>query len=227
MRERILIIEDDEDISEILKFSLKKEGYEVRANPQGLDTEKEIIDFKPQLILLDVMLNDTDGFSICRNISSYKIPIIFLTARDEIIDKILGLEMGAEDYITKPFDIREVIARIRVVLRRNNSVQDLGTLNSKEVELLTFKEIEINEDLREVKKDEEVVKLKPKEYDLLLHLIKNKNRVFTRDELLDSIWGYDFLGDSRTVDIHITRLRKLIGSSYIKTVFGVGYVFKE
>ena len=227
MRERILIIEDDEDISEILKFSLKKEGYEVRANPQGLDTEKEIIDFKPQLILLDVMLNDTDGFSICRNIRSYNIPIIFLTARDEIIDKILGLEMGAEDYITKPFDIREVIARIRVALRRNNFVQDLSTLNNKEVELLTFKEIEVNEDLREVKKDEEVVKLKPKEYDLLLHLIKNKNRVFTREELLDSIWGYDFLGDSRTVDIHITRLRKLIGSSYIKTVFGVGYVFKE
>lgn len=227
MRERILIIEDDEDISEILKFSLKKEGYEVKANPRGLDTEKEIIDFKPELILLDVMLNDTDGFSICRNIRSYNIPIIFLTARDEIIDKILGLEMGAEDYITKPFDIREVIARIRVVLRRNNSVQDLNGLKNKEVELLTFKEIEVNEALREVKKDEIIIKLKPKEYDLLLHLIKNNNRVFTREELLDSIWGYDFLGDSRTVDIHVTRLRKLIGSSYIKTVFGVGYVFKE
>lgn len=227
MRERILIIEDDEDISEILKFSLKKEGYEVKANPKGLDTEKEIIDFKPELILLDVMLNDTDGFSICRNIRSYNIPIIFLTARDEIIDKILGLEMGAEDYITKPFDIREVIARIRVVLRRNNSLEDLNSLKNKEVELLTFKEIEVNEALREVKKENDIIKLKPKEYDLLLHLIKNKNRIFTREELLDSIWGYDFLGDSRTVDIHITRLRKLIGSSYIKTVFGVGYVFKE
>lgn len=221
MRERILIIEDDEDISEILKFSLKKEGYEVKSNPRGLETEKEIIDFKPELILLDVMLNDTDGFSICRNIRSYNIPIIFLTARDEIIDKILGLEMGAEDYITKPFDIREVIARVRVVLRRRE------VMEVKSIEKILFKEIEINEDLREVVKNKEIIKLKPKEYDLLLHLIKNKNRIFTRDELLNSLWGYDFLGDSRTVDIHVTRLRKLIGSSYIKTVFGVGYVFKE
>lgn len=121
MRENILIIEDDEDISEILRFSLMKEGYKVQVNPNGLETENEIINFKPDLILLDIMLNDTDGFSVCRKITSYKIPIIMLTARNDIMDKIVGLEIGADDYITKPFDIREVVARIRVAIRRRDN----------------------------------------------------------------------------------------------------------
>lgn len=226
MRENILIIEDDEDISEILSFSLKQEGYSVKVNPNGLEAEEEINTFKPDLILLDIMLNDIDGFSVCRKIAKYKIPIIMLTARGEIMDKILGLELGADDYITKPFDIREVIARIRVSLRRRSELIEL--LEESDSGEITYGRLKVNEDSRIVLLNNEEVKLKPKEFDLLLFLLKNKNIVLSRDKLLDLVWGYDFSGDTRTVDVHITRLRqKFKNEVNIETVFGIGYMLKE
>lgn len=226
MKEKILIIEDDKDICDILSFALKQEGYDVKVNPNGLEAEFEINSFKPQLILLDIMLNDTDGFSVCRKISIYKIPIIMLTARGDITDKILGLELGADDYITKPFDIREVITRIRVAIRRRKEImKEIAESNTNELALGILK---INEDSRCVYYKDEEIKLKPKEFDLLVFLFKNKNIVHSRDKLLNSVWGYDFVGDTRTVDVHVTRLRKKLKDDLnIETVFGVGYMLKE
>lgn len=226
MKENILIIEDDKDISDILNFTLKQEGYNVKINPNGLEAENEIKNFKPDLILLDIMLNDTDGFSVCRKIIKYKIPIIMLTARSEIMDKILGLELGADDYITKPFDIREVITRIKVAIRRRKEI--ISEIKETNNRYLQLRNIIINEDSRMVYCNEKEVKLKPKEFDLLSFLFKNNNIVHSRDKLLDLVWGYDFAGDTRTVDVHITRLRqKLSNEINIETVFGVGYILRE
>ena len=228
MRENILIIEDDEDISEILRFALTKEGYKVKVNPNGLQAEEEIKSFDPDLILLDIMLNDIDGFSVCRKISSYKIPIIMLTARVEIMDKILGLELGADDYITKPFDIREVVTRVRVALRRREEIKKYSNSGVNEIDEILIGDIKIKENSRTVYIEDEEIKLKPKEFDLLLFLSKNKNRVYSREQLLDRIWGYDFIGETRTIDVHITRLRKkLKGNINLETVFGVGYILKD
>lgn len=227
LKENILIIEDDEDISQILKFSLTKEGYTVKVNDNGLKVVDDIQNFRPDLILLDIMLGDIDGFSICKEISNYKIPIIMLTARIDITDKILGLELGADDYITKPFDIREVITRIRVALRRKKEVanQEKQVNTKKDIYIGN---INISEYSRIVKCNGEEIKLKPKEFDILLFLVKNKNRVYSRDELLNLVWGYDFIGDTRTIDVHITRLRQKIKKEVnIETIFGVGYMLKE
>ena len=224
MRKNILMIEDDEDISKILMFSLTKEGYTVKINNNGLRVEEDIQNFKPDLILLDIMLGDIDGFSVCKEISKYKIPIIMLTARVDIIDKILGLELGADDYITKPFDIREVITRIRVALRRQKEFAN--QCNDKKD--ISNGKISISEHSRIVECNGEEIKLKPKEFNLLLFLIKNKNRVYSRDDLLNLVWGYDFIGDTRTIDVHITKLRqKLKNEVNIETVFGVGYMLKD
>lgn len=224
MKENILIIEDDEDISHILKFSLTREGYQVKINDNGLRVENDIQTFKPDLILLDIMLGDIDGFSICKEITNYKIPIIILTARIDITDKILGLELGADDYITKPFDIREVITRIRVTLRRKKEIVNQDNVKDN----VYSGNISISEQSRIVECNGEEIRLKPKEFDLLLFLTKNKNRVYSRDDLLNLVWGYDFIGDTRTIDVHITRLRqKLKKEVNIETVFGVGYMLKE
>lgn len=224
MKENILIIEDDEDISRILKFSLTKEGYTVKINSSGQRVEEDIRCFSPNLILLDIMLGDIDGFSICKEISNYKIPIIMLTARGDITDKILGLELGADDYITKPFDIREVITRIRVALRRKKE-----TINEDNIKInISSGNISISEHSRVVECNGEEIKLKPKEFDLLLFLSKNKNRVYSRNDLLNLVWGYDFIGDTRTIDVHITRLRQKLNQEVnIETIFGVGYMLKE
>ncbi|MGG7057182.1 response regulator transcription factor [Clostridium nigeriense] len=225
MRENILIIEDDKDISEILRFALMKEGYKVKINPNGLEAEDEIKGFNPDLILLDIMLNDTDGFSVCRKISSYKIPIIMLTARVDVMDKILGLELGADDYITKPFDIREVITRIRVALRLREEIKRIS--QKTEYTDIIIDDVRINENCRSVYVFGEEVEMKPKEFDLLLFLSKNPNKVYSRNQLLDLVWGYDYLGDTRTIDVHITRLRQKVRKRLnIETVFGVGYMLK-
>lgn len=225
MRENILIIEDDRDISEILRFALMKEGYKVKVNPNGLEAEEEIKNFNPDLIILDIMLNDTDGFSVCRKISSYKIPIIMLTARIDIMDKILGLELGADDYITKTFDIREVITRIRVALRRREEIKE--SIKKIEEKDIIIDNIKISEECRIVTVLDKEIQLKPREFELLLFLSKNPNKVYSRNQLLDLVWGYDYLGDTRTVDVHITRLRQKVGKELnIETVFGVGYILK-
>lgn len=227
MNKTILIIEDEEDIRDILSHYLKKEGFnilEAEDGEKGIEiVKKEFVD----LILLDLMLPNMSGYDVCREISSiYKIPIIMLTARNDIVDKVLGLELGADDYITKPFDIREVIARIKVCLRRIESLNEMEYETSQDIINLK-NNIKIYVESREVFKEETMVKLKPKEFDLLLILAQNKKIVFSREKLLQKVWGYDFEGDSRTVDVHIQRLRKKLdeenGLSIIETVFGVGY----
>ncbi|MBV7273647.1 response regulator transcription factor [Clostridiaceae bacterium UIB06] len=224
MGKTILVIEDEEDIRDILSYYIKKEGFSVKEAENGkggIDIiKKEEID----LIILDLMLPDISGYDVCKEISKdYRIPIIMLTAKNDIVDKILGLELGADDYVTKPFDVREIIARIKVCLRR---IESLTEEKSEEVIQLS-NNIRIYEKRMEVFKGDELIKFKPKEYELLITLAKNTKIVLSRDKLLQKVWGYDFEGDSRTVDVHIQRIRKKLdsndGQSVIETVFGVGY----
>ncbi|OIJ21512.1 DNA-binding response regulator [Anaerobacillus alkalidiazotrophicus] len=223
---RIIVIEDEESISDIISYSLRKEGYFVQCAFSGKEAFPLIESVQPSLILLDVMLPDTSGFDICKTIVQDfpHIPVIMLTARNDIVDKILGLELGADDYITKPFDIRELLTRVKVSLRR---VQSLPETNHY---------IKINDLIkadptsRTVFKEDEEVKIKPKEYELLLLLAENKDRVFSREEILDYVWDIDYDGDLRTVDVHVQRLRKKLDidsyPSIIDTVFGIGYKMK-
>jgi DNA-binding response OmpR family regulator len=226
---KILIIEDDVSICDILSYKLKKEGYEVKCCIRGTEGLKEIETFKPEIVLLDIMLPDMTGFDVCKEITiNYKTPVIMLTARNDITDKILGLELGADDYITKPFDIREVAARIRVVLRRINCMAE--TQNDKNDIVELPEGISIDKLSRKIYRKGEELKLKPKEYNLLIMLEENKNRVLTREQLLDGVWGYDFDGSLRTVDVHIQRIRKKLYpdnmEGVIETIFGVGYMLR-
>ncbi len=219
---KLLLIEDDSSIRDILTYSLSREGFSISCVCNGKDGLKAIEKFSPDLILLDLMLPDMSGFDICKEVTrKYQLPIIMLTARTDIVDKVLGLELGADDYIPKPFDIRELVARIKVILRRVENVP------KKYNDLYINKSVRINTQARTVFRNELEVKLKPKEYDLLLLFSHNKNRVFTRDEILDKVWSMDFTGDLRTVDVHVQRLRKKLNSPssppIIETVFGLGY----
>lgn len=226
---KILIVEDDVSISDILAYSLKKEGYGIKCAFNGKEAFEYMENFMPNLIILDLMLPDISGFDICKVVSvKYKIPVLMLTARNNIEDKILGLEIGADDYITKPFDIREVKARVRVALRRvedmkNNFAKDF---NDKRY-IYVNPYVKIDTMSRIVYKNDIEVEMKPKEFDLLIAFCENKNMVFTRDQLLDMVWDIDYEGGLRTVDVHIQRLRKKLddnlGQSIIETVFGVGY----
>ena len=223
---KILVVEDDESISDILSYSLRKEGYFVQCAFTGEDAFSIIEKLQPDLLLLDVMLPDTNGFDICKRVvqESPHLPIIMLTARNDIIDKILGLELGADDYITKPFDIRELLTRVKVALRRVQSIP------ASEPFLKVNENIKLEPKSRTVYKENTEVKIKPKEYELLLLLTENKNRVFTREEILDYIWDINYEGDLRTVDVHVQRLRKKLDiechPSIIETVFGIGYKMK-
>lgn len=224
MSKTILVIEDEEDIRDILSYYIEKEGFNIKEAENGKSGINIIRKEKIDLIILDLMLPDISGYDVCKEISKdYKIPIIMLTAKNDIVDKILGLELGADDYVTKPFDVREIIARIKACLRRMDSL-----VEEKNDEIIQLSNnIRIYEKSIEVFKGDELVKLKPKEYELLLTLAKNTKIVLSRNKLLQKVWGYDFEGDSRTVDVHIQRLRKKLdssdGQSIIETVFGVGY----
>lgn len=224
MKKTILIIEDEEGIRNIIAHYVEKEGFDVKEAFDGKSGIDIISNERVDLIILDLMLPDLSGYDVCRQISgNYEIPIIMLTARNDIVDKILGLELGADDYITKPFDIREVMARVKVCLRRMDNLRENNVIDMINIS----DDIKINENSREVLKGEHIVRLKPKEYDLLLTFAKNRNIVMSRDKLLQKVWGYDFEGDSRTVDVHVQRLRKKLGDtegkSIIETIFGVGY----
>lgn len=226
-QKKILIIEDENYISDLLSYSLKKEGFNTKTASNG-ERGLDLIDvFKPDLLILDLMLPDISGFEICKKVSrEHAIPVVMITAKSDAFDKILGIELGADDYITKPFDIREVIVRIKAIFRRIS-------LTSKSKENRSFEEIKVCEDImiykekREVLKGDSRIELTNKEYDLLLFLAENKERVFSRSVLLDKVWGFEFVGDTRTVDIHVQRLRKKLdenkSTSIIETVFGVGY----
>ncbi|MFB0830680.1 winged helix-turn-helix domain-containing protein [Brevibacillus laterosporus] len=222
---KVLIIEDEQPIADLLSYGLTLEGFRTRTSASGATGMMEMEQFNPDLLLLDWMLPDQSGLDICKRVTeNYNIPILMITAKSDITDKVLGLEFGADDYITKPFDLREVIARIRTILRR----VDQANIRERDTEddVIRFKNIEIVVEERLVKKEGILVDLTPKEFDLLMTLFGHRGRIFTRSELLDLVWGYDFGGDTRTVDTHIQRLRKkLDAGDLIITVFGIGYKF--
>ncbi|MCI8497121.1 MAG: response regulator transcription factor [Clostridiales bacterium] len=222
---KILVADDDQNISELLRLYLEKEGFEVVQAYDGMKTLEAFNREQPDLILLDIMMPELDGWQVCRELRKKSdCPVIMLTAKGETFDKILGLELGADDYVVKPFEAKEVIARVKAVLRRTGKEK---TPDSKTVE---FDKLSINMTNYELKVDGQQVDAPPKEMELIYHLASNPNRVYTRDQLLDEVWGFDYYGDSRTVDVHIKRLReKLEGVSEqwtLKTVWGVGYKFE-
>ena len=224
MGNRILVVEDDNSIREMLTFALETEGFTVDNSKNGIEALNKNNEFKPDLVLLDLMLPDINGFEVCKKIQKERdIPVIMVTAKDDIVDKVLGLEIGADDYITKPFHIKEVIARVNKSLQRI----DKATKLEKESNLIEIgKETYIDEDGRVVIKKGIEISLRPKEYEVLHLLATNKGKVFSREQLLNKIWSYDYFGELRTVDVHIRRLRAKIEDNenkYIETVFGVGY----
>ena len=225
MSQKVLVVEDDSNIAELLRLYLQKDGFEVSHAADGGKAVEMAREIQPDLVLLDIMLPVMDGWQVCRELrKTMKMPIIMLTAKGETEDKVSGLEMGADDYIVKPFEVKELLARVHAVLRRTG---DDGKPKSKK---LTFDKLVINLDSYELIVDGKKIDTPPKEMELLFHLASSPNRVFTRNQLLDEVWGFDYFGDSRTVDVHIKRLReKLEGVSdkwCLKTVWGVGYKFE-
>ena len=226
MAEKILIVEDDVNIADLLRMYLDKEGFQVFIANDGGKGITEFERVKPDLVLLDIMLPVMDGWSVCREIrATSKTPIIMLTAKGETLDKVSGLEMGADDYIVKPFDVKEVVARIHAVMRRYS-----GQPEEKSKKKLVFDKLVIDMESFELIVDGKRVDIPPKEMELLYHLASSPNRVYTRNQLLDEVWGFDYFGDSRTVDVHIKRLREKLENVSdkwsLKTVWGVGYKFE-
>jgi DNA-binding response OmpR family regulator len=225
MSKKILVIEDDVNIAELLRLYLEKDGFSVSIaenGGKGIETTKTL---EPDLVLLDIMLPVLDGWQVCREIrKTSKVPIIMLTAKGETFDKVTGLEMGADDYIVKPFEVKELLARVHAVMRRTECE------DKADQKKLSFDKLIINIESYELIVDGKRVDTPPKEMELLFHLASSPNRVYTRNQLLDEVWGFDYFGDSRTVDVHIKRLReKLEGVSEkwsLKTVWGVGYKFE-
>ena len=222
----VLIVEDDKNIAELLQIYLQKEGYAVTIAADGGQGLTQFRSLKPDLVLLDVMMPVMDGWTVCKSIrAESQTPVIMLTAKSETDDKVTGLKAGADDYITKPFEMKEVLARIEAVLRRSG-----GLSSDNKVRRLVFDRLIIDMDAFELTVDGRKVDIPPKEMELLFYLASSPNRVYTRNQLLDEVWGFDYFGDSRTVDVHVKRLReKLEGISdqwTLKTVWGVGYKFE-
>lgn len=227
MPTRVLIIEDDPNIAELISLYLEKDGFDVTIASDGKSGVDTFFSIHPDIVLLDIMLPEMDGWEVCREIrKSDKTPIIMLTAKDETADKVTGLELGADDYISKPFDMKEVIARIHAVLRRYT----LSDTPEENADIKSFDNLSINMSAYEVLIKGKKVDMPPKELELLNYLASHPNRVFTRNQLLDDVWGFEYFGDSRTVDVHVKRLReKIDGASEqwsLKTVWGVGYKFE-
>ncbi|MBR0232119.1 MAG: response regulator transcription factor [Clostridia bacterium] len=223
---KILVIDDDLNICDLLHMYLVKEGYDVQTANDGIEGMNVFRAYAPDLVLLDIMLPKKDGWQICREIREQSsTPVIMITAKGETIDKVLGLELGADDYIVKPLDMKEVFARIKAVLRRYTRH------GPSENGIVRYDDLEISLDKYEMKVKDVVYDLPPKELELIYYLAANYNRVFTRDQLLDKVWGFDYLGDSRTVDVHIKRLREKLEPAQsktwaLKTIWGVGYKFE-
>ncbi len=221
---KILVVDDDPSICEVLRLYLEKDGYSVSIANDGETALKMFTEMPQDIMLIDIMLPKMDGNQLCREIRQISnVPIIMISAKEETFDKVLALELGADDYIIKPFDAKEVIARIKAVLRRTKSK------NFEEIKVIEYDNLSINLTNYELKVQGKPIPTPPKELELIYHLASNPNRVFTRDQLLDEVWGFDYYGDSRTVDVHVKRLReKLEGASTeweLKTVWGVGYKF--
>jgi len=232
---KILVVDDEKNILELITYNLKKEGYVVFTAVNGVEALKIAAEVKPDLILLDIMLPEKDGLEVCRvlrfNRDTANVPIIMLSAKDEEIDKVVGLEVGADDYVTKPFSPRELLARIKVNLRRTYQQEALPEPTKKDLKLV-FGDLMIRPEAYEVTLGEKRIELAPKEFEILNLLAANPGRVFTRDVLLEKIWGFDSVRETRTVDVHIRYLRQKIEPNptepkYIETIRGVGYKFKD
>jgi len=235
MPESILVVEDEPALRDTLSYNLKKDGFVVEAVGDGRSALESARRLKPDLIVLDLMLPEIDGFEVCRILRREMItPIIMLTARDDEIDRVVGLEVGADDYLTKPFSMRELMARVKAQLRRSRLLkEELGksSVEEKPHEKLVFKNLVINITRREVILDDEPLALKPQEYDLLLFFAQHKGQMLSREFILERVWGWDFIGDSRTVDVHVRWLRQKIEANAsepkrIVTVRGGGYRFE-
>lgn len=233
--EKILVVEDEVSLQETLAYNLTKQGYEVESvgdGPSALEAARRL---KPDLILLDIMLPGMDGFEVCRILrNEMSTPVLMLTARDDEIDRVVGLEVGADDYLTKPFSMRELIARVKAMLRRVRIIRE--EISATQIEsidkiIYDFGNLRIDIGRREVRLENRVINIKPKEYELLFFLAKHKNQVLSRDQILESVWGWDYIGDSRTVDVHVRWLREKIekdpsSPERIITVRGAGYRFE-
>ena len=228
-KQKILIVDDDTNIAELISLYLTKECYETKMVHDGESALRELQLFQPNLILLDLMLPGMDGYQVCREVrTKSQVPIIMLSAKGEVFDKVLGLELGADDYIVKPFDTKELVARVKANLRRCQiTVQE--PVRSSDVKIVEYPDLTINQSNYSVLYRGRTVEMPPKELELLYFLASSPNQVFTREQLLDHIWGYEYIGDTRTVDVHIKRLREKIKDHErwsLATVWGIGYKFE-
>ncbi|MBY0124054.1 response regulator transcription factor [Bacillus sp. S/N-304-OC-R1] len=234
MQKKILVVDDEQSILTLLEYNLKQAGYEVMTAMDG-DTGKNLaISDEPDLIVLDLMLPKMDGIEVCKELRQERVmtPILMLTAKDDEFDKVLGLELGADDYMTKPFSPREVVARVKAILRRTQILSETMEKTEEVLDYIQIVGLKIFPDQYEAYFEEKLLELTPKEFELLLYLAKNKGRVLTRDQLLSAVWNYDFAGDTRIVDVHISHLREKIEQDtkkpiYIKTIRGLGYKLEE
>jgi DNA-binding response OmpR family regulator len=222
MEERILVVDDESSIASAIAYGLNKEGYKVETAYDGQEALEKVKLFQPQILILDVMMPKLNGFDVLKRLGNRKgMGVVMLTAKNEIFDKILGLELGADDYITKPFDMRELMARVKSLIRRLEAVN--SSFDNEEIQIGKLSIMLLQ---RKVLLEDLVLDFTPKEFDLLVLLLSNPERVYTRDDLLDKIWGIDYVGGTRTVDIHVQRIRKKLGATYqdiVQTMHGVGY----
>lgn len=233
MSKKILVVDDESSIVTLLQYNLEQAGFHVDTAFDGQEAYDSVLENKPDLIILDLMLPKIDGMEVCKALRLQKIntPIIMLTAKDDEFDKVLGLELGADDYMTKPFSPREVTARVKAVLRRTH-INEVETTSARNENSFEFGQLRVYPERFEVFLRDETLEFTPKEFELLVYLMENKNRVLTRDQLLSAVWNYDFAGDTRIVDVHISHLRDKIEESsrkpiFIKTIRGLGYKFEE
>ena len=228
-KQRIMIVDDDENINELISLYLNKECFETKMVYDGESALKELSVFKPNLIILDLMLPGIDGYQVCREIrKTNNVPIIMLSAKGETFDKVLGLELGADDYMIKPFETKELVARVKAVLRRYHLPQAIAASDTSAQQCVQYPDLTINLSNYSVLYNGKNIEMPPKELELLYFLASSPNQVFTREQLLDHIWGYEYLGDTRTVDVHIKRIREKIKDHEhwgIVTVWGIGYKF--
>lgn len=229
MSQKVLVVDDEQSIVTLLKYNLETAGYIVEVAYDGEEALEKVNEIQPELVVLDVMLPKKDGIEVCKTIRSDKnlVPILMLTAKDDEFDRVLGLELGADDYMTKPFSPREVVARVKAILRRSKFASEIEKEDVDDENIL-IENIRIRPEFFEVYKDDELLELTPKEFELLLYLIERQGRVITREHMLNSVWNYEFAGDSRIVDVHISHLRDKLEENpkqpkLIKTVRGLGY----
>lgn len=228
-KQKILIVDDDDNIAELISLYLTKECYDTQIAPDGESALLAIDTFQPNLILLDLMLPGIDGYQVCREVrAKSNIPIMMLSAKGEVFDKVLGLELGADDYMEKPFDSKELVARVKAILRRYKATPTSPTSNTN-VKKVEFPDLTVNLTNYSVLYQNQVIEMPPKELELLYFLAASPNHVFTREQLLDQIWGYEYIGDTRTVDVHVKRIREKINEHEhwaLATIWGIGYKFE-